>query len=162
MRAGRRGARQRMVFPWSDAWARLRRGLRGARRKGAARWPPRATELEALARQLHDFERQLGRARVGYARKQLSRQQLEQLCLDLVAQAQGLLQPLHARALAAPGSSWVVERLCEGLRRWHERAEGLQAQPLHPADVSEVQARLLELSTALSLCAHVGERDGAG
>ncbi|WP_157268176.1 hypothetical protein [Azohydromonas aeria] len=163
-----------MVLSWNDTWARLRRGLRGAwqgarfvvrqraRRAGAARWPPRTLELQALARQLRDFERELGRARVGYARKQLSRQQLEQRCRDVVAQAQGLLQPLHLRALAAPGPSWVVERLREVLHRWHERADGLHARPLHPADVSEVQAQLLELSTALALCAHVEERDGGG
>ncbi|NML17835.1 hypothetical protein [Azohydromonas caseinilytica] len=151
---------------WKQRTARFLHGLlavglglfQSGRGHTRQRWV-RATDLEALARRLHDFERQLGRARGHYARKHLSRQEMELVCRRTVDEVQTLLQPLHP-TVAGPGASWALERLREVLHRWQEQSAAVAAQPLQQADVSDLQARLLEITTALYLCARVDDRDG--
>jgi hypothetical protein len=158
-----------MALTQRSARCLLLRLLRAAWRHRPRCWPGRGAreawrrartlDLEALALQLNDFERQLGRARVGYAGKHLSQQQLQALCLCIVDEVHALLRPLDgASGAAAP--SWAAQRLHEGLRHWHAQADAVAAQPLHPSDVSDLQAHLLEVSTALYVCARVEDRGG--
>jgi hypothetical protein len=116
--------------------------------------------MEALARRLRELEQQLGRARVHYACKHLSRQQLEQLYWGIVDEVHARLRPLLADG-GAPMPSWAAQRLQQVLHHWHERAATAGQQPLHQSDVSDLQAHLLELTTALYVCARVEDRDGA-
>jgi hypothetical protein len=140
------------------AWALRQRSSRSARNRGRR---TRSTDLEALARQLHDFERQLGLARVHYASKHLSRLQLEQLYWRIVEEVHAQLRPLLVED-DGPMPSWATQRLQQVLRHWHEREAAAGEQPLHQSDVSELQAHLLEITTALYVCARVEDGDGDG
>lgn len=154
-----------MAVSWKQRVAQLCHALRAAilGRPAAepphSRHPAQAGELEALAQRLHDFERQLGRARGHYARRQLSHQELEQICRRTVEEVQALLRPLSL-ADQAQGPSWATERLRRVLGHWQEHSADVTGQPLQQADVSDLQARLLEVTTALYVCARVEDRDG--
>lgn len=158
-----------MALTRQPSRCQLWRMLRAAWRHRPRCWPGRGAreasrrarelDLEALARQLHDFERRLGRARVGHAARHLSQPQLETLCRGIVQDVQALLRPLEG-TVGTVAPTWALQRLHEGLRQWHaQAAAAAAAQPLHPADVSDLQAQLLEVSTALYVCARVEDRD---
>ena len=142
----------------------LWRVLHAAWRHRPSHWPGRgardawrrvqAVDLEALALRLHGLERQLGQMRTGYAGKQLSRSQWESLCRCIVEEAHALLRPLD-EAADAVAPSWATQRLRAELRQWQELAASVSNQPLNQSDVSDLQARLLEITTALVVCARV-------
>jgi hypothetical protein len=137
-------------------WALRLWAGRSARRERRRRRP---VDLLALAHRVHELERQLGRARVHHAGRQLSRQQLEQLYQHTVTEVQALLGPLDL-AGDALGPDWAMERLRGVMRHWQERSAGAVAsRPLHPHDVSELQAQLLEIITALTVCGRVNGHD---
>jgi hypothetical protein len=137
-------------------WALRLWAGRSARRERRRRQP---VDLLALARRVHELERQLGRARVHHASRQLSRQQLEQLYQHTVTEVQALLGALDL-AGDALGPGWAVERLRGVTRRWQDRSAGTVAGgALHPHDVSELQAQLLEITTALTVCGRVNGHD---
>jgi hypothetical protein len=145
----------------------LWRLLHAAWRHRPSHWPGRgardawrrvqAVDFEALALRLHGLERQLGQLRHGYAGKHLSHQQLEALCRCILDEAHALLRPLDSAADAV-APSWATQRLRAGLRHWQERAAAVSGQPLHQSDLGDLQERLLEVTTALVLCARVDER----
>lgn len=144
----------------------LARVLRSARHWALALWAGRAArfgrrraqavDLLALARRVHELERQLGRARVQDAGRHLSRAQLEQLCLRTVEEVRGLLAPLDWLGDTL-GPAWARERLRAQMRHWSSDA-ALPAGRLR--DASELQAQLLSLGTALTVCARVNGQEG--
>ena len=129
---------------WVSRAARL--GRRGAQ----------VVDLLALARRVHELERQLARARAQDAGRHLSRAQLEQLCRHTVEEVRLLLSPLDWLGDSL-GPTWARERLRAEMRHWSAQT----AEPAGPLrDVSELQAHLLELGTALTVCARVNGQEG--
>lgn len=140
----------------------LRRAWHWARRLWAGRAArlgrrrAQAVDLLALARRVHELERQLGRARAQDAGRHLSRAQLEQLCQRTVEEVQALLAPLDWLGDAL-GPTWARERLRAEMRHW---GAGAALPCAHLRDVSELQAQLLALGTALTVCARVNGQEG--